>query len=68
MTQEAFEAEVIRLTESMYRMSYALLPRIKDRQDAVKSAIMKAWQYKDRLRTLFKLFSQLQISCPKLSL
>jgi hypothetical protein len=27
MTQEAFEAEVIRLTESIYRMSFALLPR-----------------------------------------
>ena len=50
MTQEAFESEIIRLTESMYRMSFALLPRLQDRQDAVQSAIMKAWQYKDRLR------------------
>lgn len=50
MTQEAFEAEIIRLTESMYRMSFALLPRYQDRQDAVQSTIMKAWQYKDRLR------------------
>ena len=50
MTQEAFEAEVTRLTESMYRMSFAMLPRYQDRQDAVQNAILKAWQYKDRLR------------------
>ena len=50
MTQEAFEAEVTRLTESMYRMSFALLPRYQDRQDAVQNAILKAWQHKDRLR------------------
>ncbi len=50
MTQEAFEAEVTRLTQSMYRVSFALLPRLQDRQDAVQNAILKAWQHKDRLR------------------
>lgn len=50
MTQETFEAEVARLTESMYRVSFALLPRLQDRQDAVQTAILKAWQHKDRLR------------------
>ncbi len=50
MTQEAFEAEVTRLTETMYHLSCALLRRVQDRQDAVQSAILKAWQHKDRLR------------------
>ena len=50
MTQEAFETEILRLTESMYRVSFALLPRYQDRQDAVQNAILKAWLHKDRLR------------------
>jgi len=59
MTQEAFEAEITRLTESMYRMSFALLPRYQDRQDAVQNAIMKAWQHKDHLREESKFKSYL---------
>ena len=50
MTQETFEAEVVRLTPDLYRVSHALLSRLADRQDAVQSAILKAWQHKDRLR------------------
>ncbi len=50
MTQETFEAEVIRLTPDLYRVSHALLSRLADRQDAVQNAILKAWQHKDRLR------------------
>ncbi len=58
MTQETFEAEVIRLTPDLYRVSHALLLRLADRQDAVQNTILKAWQHKDRLRdeSKFKTF------------
>ncbi len=50
MTQTAFEESVTALTETLYRVSAALLPRLCDRQDAVQSCILRAWQHKDRVR------------------
>ena len=67
MTQEAFEAEILGLTGSMYRVSFALLPRHQDRQDAVQSAILKAWQYKDRLRDESK-FKSIRPRLPSLGI
>ena len=50
MTQSDFEARVIALTQTLYRVSAALLPRLCDRQDAVQSSILLAWQNRRRLR------------------
>ena len=45
-----FEEKVIALTHTLYRVSAALLPRLCDRQDAVQSCILHAWQNRHRLR------------------
>lgn len=50
MTQDAFEARVTALTDTLYRVCATLLPRLCDRQDAVQSAVLKAWQHRDRVR------------------
>ena len=50
MTQSDFEARVAALTQTLYRVSAALLPRLCDRQDAVQSCILLAWQNRRRLR------------------
>jgi len=50
MTQSDFEARVVALTQTLYRVSATLLPRLCDRQDAVQSSILLAWQNRRRLR------------------
>ena len=50
MTQGEFEAKVTALTQTLYRVSAALLPRLCDRQDAVQGSILLAWQNRRRLR------------------
>ncbi len=50
MTQTVFEQRVTALTQTLYRVSATLLSRPCDRQDAVQSCILRAWQHKDRIR------------------
>jgi len=50
MTQSDFEAKVAALTQTLYRVSAALLPRLCDRQDAVQSSILLAWRNRYRVR------------------
>lgn len=50
MTQEAFTQEVLGLEKMLYHIAATLLPRPEDRQDAVQSAILKAWRHQNSLR------------------
>lgn len=50
MTQAAFEEKVVALTQTLYRVSATLLPRLCDRQDAVQSCILLAWQHRHSVR------------------
>jgi len=50
MMQRDFEAKVVALTQTLYRVSAALLARLCDRQDAVQSSILLAWQNRHRVR------------------
>lgn len=50
MTPLEFEENVIALTETLYRVSSSLLPRLCDRQDAVQNCILQAWQHQGSVR------------------
>lgn len=50
MTKEQFEAQAMPLRDTMHRVTVSLLARPHDRADAVQSCLLKAWQYRDRLR------------------
>ncbi len=50
MTQEAFSDLMLMHERTLYRIASTLLPRFQDRQDAVQSAILLAWQHRFSLR------------------
>lgn len=50
MTQEEFEERILAMQDKMYRISTTILRRMCDREDAVQSAIFKAWQHQGKLR------------------
>ncbi len=51
MTDEQWTDRIIAMEETLYRVSYSLLPlRACDREDAVQAAIEKAWQKRTALR------------------
>lgn len=50
MTQEEFARRIIDMQDTLYRVSTTILPRLHDREDAVQSAIEKAWRNQHRLR------------------
>ena len=50
MSQEEFERRVLALTQSLYRVCYSLLRREQDREDAVQSCILLAWERRRQLR------------------
>ncbi len=50
MTKEEFAARFIAMQESLYRVSYSILQRHCDQEDAVQEAIQKAWQQREKLR------------------
>lgn len=50
MTNEAFTERIIAMQETLYRVSYSILPQAMDREDAVQECIRKAWQKRDSLR------------------
>lgn len=51
MTEQEFADRVMAAEDRMYRVSTSLLRRMCDREDAVQSAIEKAWRQKHRLRS-----------------
>ena len=55
MTDAEFAARVIAMQDTLYRVSTTILPRLCDREDAVQSAIEKAWRKADSLREPNKL-------------
>lgn len=50
MTSERFAEEIVGLTQTLYRVSYSILRRACDREDAVQSCLEKAWRKRDTLR------------------
>ena len=50
MTNEAFAQRIVQMQETLYRVSYSLLPQQYDREDAVQECIRKAWQKRATLR------------------
>jgi RNA polymerase sigma factor, sigma-70 family len=50
MNQESFSNQIFLHEQTLYRIAATLLPRLPDRQDAVQSALMLAWQSRYGLR------------------
>ena len=50
MEKEAFERELLALTDTLYRVSASILPRQCDREDAIQESILTALQKRERLR------------------
>lgn len=50
MTKAQFEAQVVVLMDTLYRVSRSLLWRKQDQLDAVQNCLLRAWQNKDKLR------------------
>lgn len=55
MTNEAFAARIIEMQGTLYRVTCTLLHDHSDREDAVQSAIEKAWHKRNLLRDEGKL-------------
>lgn len=50
MTDEAFAARLVGMTQVLYRCCYLQLCTPADREDAVQEALRKAWEKRGRLR------------------
>lgn len=50
MNSETFAERIVAMQETLYRVSYSLLPQPADREDAVQECIRKAWQKRGSLR------------------
>lgn len=50
MTSDDFASRIVAMQETLYRVSYSILPLSCDREDAVQEAIQKAWQQREKLR------------------
>lgn len=50
MTKKDFEAQIILLMNTLYRVSSSLLPRRQDQYDAVQNCLLRAWQRRESLR------------------
>lgn len=50
MTSEEFAGRIIAMQETLYRVSYSILPSRCDQEDAVQEAIQRAWQQRGKLR------------------
>ena len=50
MTSDDFASRIVAMQETLYRVSYSILPLACDREDAVQEAIQKAWRQREKLR------------------
>ncbi len=50
MNGEEFARRVEGMTATLYRVSYAMLSRSSDREDAVQEALKRAWEKRSHLR------------------
>ena len=50
MTTEVFAQRIVEMQPTLYRISYSLLRKSHDRDDAVQECIRKAWEKQARLR------------------
>lgn len=50
MTSEEFAGRIVAMQETLYRVSYAMLERRCDQEDAVQQALETAWRKRDALR------------------
>lgn len=50
MKEAEFCSRIRSMQQTLYRVSYGILPRESDREDALQECILKAWQYMGRLR------------------
>jgi len=51
MTSEEFEHRIVAMQDTLYRVSYSLLSRVCDREDAVQECIRRSWEKREQLRT-----------------
>ena len=50
MQHTEFARRIVEMQSTLYRVSTTLLPQLCDREDAVQSALEKAWAKRERLR------------------
>lgn len=50
MTTQAFSERIVGMQDTLYRVTYSILSEPFDREDAVQTAIQKAWQKQAMLR------------------
>ena len=50
MTRERFAERIVQMTQTLYRVSYAMLSQPSDREDAVQECLIRAWQKRETLR------------------
>jgi len=50
MTKEEFAERIVAMQETLYRVSYTIVQKRCDQEDAVQEAIRKAWQQRGKLR------------------
>lgn len=50
MTSEEFEQRIVAMQDTLFRVSYSMLPRACDREDAVQECIRRAWEKREQLK------------------
>lgn len=50
MTDEFFTSQIVEITQTLYRVSYAQLAQSHDREDAVQECLRKAWEKRRMLK------------------
>ena len=50
MTNDEFAERIVGMTQTLYRVCYAMLPLAADREDAVQECLKKAWEKRGSLR------------------
>ncbi len=50
MTSEEFARRIVAMQDTLYRVSYGILPKACDREDAVQECIRRAWEKREQLR------------------
>ena len=50
MTNDEFAERIVGMTQTLYRVSYAMLSQGADREDAVQECLKKAWEKRGALR------------------